>query len=94
MSTFEDEVARSIEKMTFSNNDIVLLKGEWENEYVQELANQLTAMNIRALIVCLPKDSTDLSIIPIKEFYELLKYTEERLGLNQDKYEDDGVVGD
>lgn len=93
-SEIKEEVKRHIESVTITNNDLVLLRGDWDYDITQEMAKQLGDLKIHTLIIVMPDDSMDFSKMPINTFYDIMKATEKSLGLNAELYEDDGVIGD
>ncbi len=90
----KEEVKRHIESVSITDKDVVLLKGEWDTDMIQEMSKQLDHLGVHVLIVVTPYDTMDFSKMGIRDFYEMIKATEKVLGLNADLYEDDGVIGD
>ena len=87
------EVKRHVESLTITNKDVVLLRGNWDTEMIQEMLEQLNALGIFTLLIVLPTYEMDFSKMGIADFYDMLKECEQRLGLNE-KLHDDGVTGD
>ena len=90
----KEEVKRHIESVAITDKDLVLLRGDWDYDMVQEMSKQLSDLAIHTLIIVMPDDRMDFSKMPISTFYDIMKATEKCLGLNAELYEDDGVIGD
>ena len=88
------EIKRHAETLRITDQDVILLKGDWDYDMIQEMARQLVTLKIHSLIIVMPDDSMNFSKMPIGTFYDIMKATEQRLGLNAELYEDDGVIGD
>jgi len=86
----DQEIERHLETVTIHNNDVVLLKGTWPVEMVEQMAENLNAMNLKALLIVLPNDSMDFSTMSIKDFYNMIKACEKQMGMGSAGV-DDGV---
>ncbi len=90
-----DEVKRHAEKLHIQDNDVVLLRGSWDSDMVEQMAIHLSDLEVKALLVVLPNKGMDFTSMPIKDFYHLMKVCEEQMGCNSEVViSTDGVSGD
>ena len=68
-----------LEKISPENDDVIILKGTWEQDQMQTLASLMTAKNMTNILVCIPDDQS-LEVMPIADFRFMLKEVEKRMG--------------
>ncbi len=78
---FKEFADLTLEKFDVQTGDVVLLKGNWNQELLGEMAKNLDKLGINALLLVLPNDSLKLEKLPIDTFYKVMKECERRLGL-------------
>ena len=86
----EQNPERQLEKISPSENDIILMKGEWTQKDIQDIATLAVKRGMNNIMVVVP-DGKFLENMPIGDFYYLLKEVEKRIGIEP---ESDEVCGD
>ncbi len=71
---------KTIEKLDVSKNDVLVLKGAWDNDGVQAVGKLLAGLDKQCFCIVLPQGGS-IENIPIREFYNMMKEMETRLGL-------------
>ena len=69
---------RDISRLRLKDNDIVLLKGEWDHMSIQYLLSSIHEKELNVLLVN-TQDNQTLDKMPIGQFHDLLKEVERRL---------------
>lgn len=88
----KDRIEKQLDKISPTEKDIVLMKGEWTHEEIQGLASLANGKGINSILVVVPDDKA-LETMPVDDFYYLLKEVEKkRFGGKTSK--SDGVCGD
>ena len=75
-------IEQSIEKLEVGQDDFILLRGEWHEIEIHYLAKMLESKK-KANIIVLLNSKKGLESLSIDDFYNLLKETEKRLGLDE-----------
>ena len=81
---------RELTKISPTEKDIIILKGDWSHDEIQNLAGVANGKGINSIIVVIPDDKA-LETMPINDFYYLLKQVEKKKGIIPDP---DEVCGD
>ncbi len=81
-----------IEKIELKPTDMLILKGQWEQDMIQQLGILMNNKNMESILLVLPNDKADIEAMPLNQFYSLMKDIEKRLGLS--KYDGDSISGD
>ena len=71
-----------IAKLHIGHGDILIVNKKWDEDNVQKFAEMLNVLKIRTTIVV--ADKADLDVIPIRQFYDLMKQCEQQLGLDRE----------
>lgn len=70
-------VERRLDKLELSDKDILIFKGEWQEEELQAFAKLCQVRNMNNILVVIPEEKS-LETMPIDDFFFLLKEVEKK----------------
>jgi hypothetical protein len=88
----KQQMEKQLDKISPTEKDIVLLKGEWTHDEIQGLAGLANGKGINSILVIVPDDKS-IETMPVDDFYYLLKEVEKKR-FGGKTPESDGVCGD
>jgi hypothetical protein len=77
-----NDTMRTIEKLDLKKNDVIIFKGNWNNDSIEAVGGLLANLDKQCFCIVLPENGS-IESIPIKDFYAMMKEIEKRLGLDK-----------
>lgn len=73
-------IEKTITKLDIQHNDVVILKGSWDKDGIESVGQFIGSLDKQCFCIVLP-ESGSIESIPIREFYNMMKELETRLGI-------------